>query len=172
MMVSMLGILIILFTVLPALEFYLLFQVGSQIGAFNTFGIIIITGVVGAFLAKNQGLSILQKIQTDVGRGQMPGKHIVHGFIVFGGGLLLLTPGFITDILGFCMVIPGTRHIIVAMASNYLKRGIADGNMVFMSNIRTSNSGFSYYSSTHQDQSREPNPIDNNTIEAEYEERP
>jgi UPF0716 protein FxsA len=97
----MFGILILLFTLVPALEFYLLFSIGSEIGAANTFGIIILTGVVGAALAKMQGLAILGKLQSELNQGKMPAAEIAHGFIVFGGGLLLLTPGFMTDVLGF-----------------------------------------------------------------------
>jgi UPF0716 protein FxsA len=134
----MLGLLILLFTLVPALEFYLLFTIGSEIGAGNTFLIIILTGVVGAFLAKLQGLAVLMSVQKELATGQLPGRQIVHGFIVFGGGLLLLTPGFITDALGFCMVIPGTRHLIVAAVMSYFKRGIASGNIVFMSNMKQS----------------------------------
>lgn len=124
-------ILLILFTVVPALEFYLLFKIGGTIGAGNTFLIIIGTGIVGAALAKAQGLSILNRISSTLSQGQLPASEIMHGFIVFGGGLLLLTPGFITDILGFCMVLPGTRHLIVVLLANYFERGIKSGNIKF-----------------------------------------
>lgn len=171
----MFGILIILFTVLPALEFYLLYQIGSSIGAFNTFTIIIVTGVAGAFLARTQGLSILHKIQSEVEKGAMPGKHIIHGFIVFGGGLLLLTPGFLTDILGFCMVIPGTRHIIVALASEYLKRGIANGSVNIMGGMSSTGGGFQFHHSSTTATEQEPftTQIDgeSDVFEAEFHEK-
>ncbi|MBT3583645.1 MAG: FxsA family protein [Halobacteriovoraceae bacterium] len=125
-------LLLILFTAVPALEFYLLFEIGSAIGAPETFAIIIVTGIAGAYLAKSQGLAILQKIQQELAQGQMPGRPILHGFLVFGGGLLLLTPGFLTDILGLCLVTPGTRHIIAGLLMEYFKKGIANGNIVFV----------------------------------------
>lgn len=134
---AMFGLLVILFTLVPALEFYLLFTIGSEIGAINTFAIIILTGVIGAFLAKTQGLTIIYKVQRELAQGKMPGKQIAHGFIVFGGGLLLLTPGFITDALGFCMVIPGTRHFIVSLLIKYLKYATAKGTIQFMSSQST-----------------------------------
>jgi UPF0716 protein FxsA len=140
----MLSFLILLFTVVPALEFYLLFSIGSQIGAGNTFLIIILTGVIGAFLAKLQGLSVLMNIQETLNKGQIPATDIVHGFIVFGGGLLLLTPGFLTDVLGFCMVIPGTRHLIVLFLMNYFKKGVASGNIRFFTSVNIQSRGFEY----------------------------
>jgi len=155
----MFGTLLLLFTIVPALEFYLLFTVGSEIGAGTTFLIIVSTGVIGAFLAKMEGLSILGKIQEEFRHGKMPANSLVHGFIIFGGGLLLLTPGFITDILGFCMVIPGTRHMIVLFAVKYFESAVASGNIHVFTNAQGSPSGFE-------------NAKDNeNVIEAEYEKK-
>jgi UPF0716 protein FxsA len=156
----MLGLLILLFTVVPALEFYLLFSIGSEIGAGNTFLIIILTGIIGAFLAKMQGLSILMKMQKELNQGQMPATGLLHGFIVFGGGLLLLTPGFITDALGFCMVIPGTRHIIVTLLMKFFERGIASGNV----HVFTSFQGFSSSSQQRMES-------DKDVFEAEFEKK-
>ena len=87
--------LLLLFTVIPALEIFLFIEIGGQIGAFNTFMIVIVTGIVGAALAKSQGLQIIQKIQTELNDGKLPADQFFHGLLVFGGGLLLLTPGFI-----------------------------------------------------------------------------
>ncbi len=125
----MFGILVLLFTALPALEFYLLFKIGGNIGALNTLGLIILTGIVGAYLAKREGLEILYRAQDQLQKGVLPGKEISHGFLVFGGGLLLLTPGFITDILGLSMVIPGTRHLIVILFQKWLSKAIEKGNV-------------------------------------------
>jgi UPF0716 protein FxsA len=138
----MLPPLILLFTLLPALEFYLLFKIGSIIGPFETFMIIIFTGVFGAFLAKTQGLSIFFETRTKIANGQIPAKQLVHGFLVFGGGLLLLTPGFLTDIIGFSMVLPGTRHIICAWLSLMIQKGIASGVIKFAS-FKSAGAGFS-----------------------------
>lgn len=125
----MFGILFLLFTAIPALELYLLFQVGDLIGGFETIMLIVFTGIVGASLAKTQGLMILHKIQSEVEQGGVPANQLIHGLLVFGGGLLLLTPGFMTDALGFAMVIPGTRHLFTGM----LKKGFANGNIKFQS---------------------------------------
>ena len=127
----MFPIFFILFTAVPALELYLLFTVGAQIGALNTILIIIATGIVGAALAKAQGLSLLYQVQHDLNQGKVPATKIIEGFSVFGGGLLLLTPGFATDILGFCMIIPGTRHLMAAFIKKMFIRGVAKGNLQF-----------------------------------------
>ena len=164
----MLGILVLLFTLVPAIEFYLLYEIGSQIGAGNTFAIIIFTGVIGAYLAKSQGPSILMQVQSELGRGAVPGKQIAHGFLVFGGGLLLLTPGFITDILGFCMVIPGTRHMIIELLTLYFKHAIAKGTIRFMN---SGNTQFYKYRSDNRSQHTGPHQVDENTFEADFKEK-
>ena len=140
--------LVFLFTVVPALELYLLFTIGSEIGALNTIMIIILTGVVGASLARSQGFSILMKIQNEFNQGGIPGKEIIHGLMVFAGGLLLLTPGFMTDILGFCLVFPGTRHILFVFVHKLVMNALKNGNIRFNSFGSQSAKGF-YYSSTH-----------------------
>lgn len=133
----MFGILLILFTCVPALELYLLFQVGGEIGALNTIFIIIATGIVGASLAKSQGLELLFKIQDQLNKGELPTGQLLQGFLVMGGGLLLLTPGFVTDILGFSMVIPGTRAILAMLIKKAFEKGIQRGNIHVFSNMNS-----------------------------------
>jgi len=160
----MFGILLILFTVVPALEFYLLFKLGSHIGAIPTFLIIITTGIAGAFLSKTQGLAIISKIQTELNNNQIPAKEILHGFLIFGGGLLLLTPGFLTDLLGFLMVIPGSRHLLASYLIVLLKTKLKDGTFKF--------STFSANNSHHEMENNVPiNEKDGDIIEAEYKKK-
>ena len=148
----MFGILVLLFTVVPALEIYLLINIGSKIGGVNTIAVVILTGIVGAALAKSQGLAIINKIQKDLNQGALPADQIIHGLLVFGGGLLLLTPGFLTDILGLSMVIPGTRHILVKVMKAQLEKGIQSGNIFFSSNSGAFKSqGFSNSDFTNSD---------------------
>jgi UPF0716 protein FxsA len=143
----MFGILVLMFTLIPALEIYLLFKLGSFFGFFNTILIIITTGIVGAALAKSQGLAILNKIQTDLSTNKIPTNEIISGFLVFGGGLLLLTPGFLTDILGFSMIFPVTRLLYIEIAKKMFAKGIASGNIKFYS--AGSGNPFSKPSSNH-----------------------
>jgi len=129
----MFGLLVLLFTVIPALEIYLLINIGGQIGGLNTILIVIVTGIVGAALAKSQGILILTKIQSELQKGQLPADQITQGLLVFAGGILLLTPGFLTDILGLAMVFPGTRMLIMLFAKSHFEKMIKSGNVQFYS---------------------------------------
>ena len=161
-------ILVLLFTCIPALELYLLFSVGAQIGAINTILIIIGTGIVGASLARSQGLELLFKIQDQLNKGQMPTGQLLQGFLVMGGGLLLLTPGFVTDILGFSMVLPGTRLILVALIKNTMFKGIQKGMKNGNIHVFT-NMGQGFRTNNTYEHSRPDQRVDSNTFEAEYE---
>lgn len=106
---------ILLFTILPALELAVLIQVGGHIGAGNTILIIISTGIFGAYLARIQGFLAIQNIQARLQQGIMPTEEMFDGLMIFCGGILLLTPGFITDILGLGLLIPAIRIVIKAI---------------------------------------------------------
>lgn len=159
----MFAILLLLFTCVPAFELYLLFKVGGEIGALNTILIIIVTGVVGTAMAKSQGLELLYKIQNELSRGALPTGQLLQGFLVMGGGLLLLTPGFVTDILGFAMVLPGSRAVLAALIKKAFARQIKKGSVhVFTSFGRQGfeQSGFN---------NRFENRQGGETFEAEYQ---
>lgn len=108
----MLGYLILLFTIVPAIELAVLIKVGTVIGTMNTISLIIITGVVGGTLARYQGLMVLMKIQDSLNRGIMPSAELLDGLMILVGGVLLLTPGFVTDTLGILLLIPWTRSVV------------------------------------------------------------
>ncbi|EQC48005.1 FxsA family protein [Bacteriovorax sp. Seq25_V] len=159
----MFSILLLLFTVIPALEIYLLFNIGAQIGGLNTLFIVLFTGFTGAYLAKSQGLQILSRIQEDLSRGAVPANEFIHGLLVFGGGLLLLTPGFLTDIMGIAMVFPVTRIMIAHFFKSYFERAIQSGNVQFYS-----------FSSGTRNQQESPGPnrqVGPDTYEAEFKKK-
>ena len=110
--------LLFLFIILPLMELYLLIKIGVVIGAFNTIFLIVSTGVIGAYMARGQGLMILSKINHELSHGEMPSESMVDGLFVLVGGVLLITPGIVTDIAGFIFVIPETRKYI----KKYLKK--------------------------------------------------
>lgn len=114
-------VLFILFAVLPILEIALLVNVGSIIGGWNTIGIVILTAFIGSYFVKREGLSTLQTAQAKMQRNEMPGKELVEGLMLVVAGVLLVTPGFITDILGFMFVLPGTRHLLASQVSKHMK---------------------------------------------------
>lgn len=104
--------LFLLFTLLPALELYLIITIGARIGVLNTVLVIIGTGVLGTALARNEGLMVLEKIRRAVARGEMPQDSIVDGLLILVAGALLVTPGFFTDALGLLALFPLTRPLI------------------------------------------------------------
>lgn len=103
--------LFILFVLVPALELYLLIQVGTAIGAWNTFLLILGTGLLGSWLAKNQGLTTWRAMNQRFSQGQIPGKELMDGAIILVCAALLLTPGILTDAIGLAGLIPVTRSL-------------------------------------------------------------
>ncbi|MEE2658168.1 MAG: FxsA family protein [Candidatus Latescibacterota bacterium] len=116
--------LFLLFTLVPVIELGLLIEIGARIGVGLTVAIVLATGAAGAWLARTQGLRALQRLQRAVSSGQFPGDEIFDGILVLSGGLLLLTPGFLTDLIGFAAVLPGSRHVIKAGLKRQVGRRI------------------------------------------------
>jgi len=122
---------LILFVMVPVIELYILIEVGKKIGSLTTIGIIILTGIIGAYLVKSQGFMILRKIQNDLNEGIMPGDSLIQGAIILAGGILLLTPGFVTDIVGFIFLIPVSRNIVKKYLLKWLQGKIKEGNFYY-----------------------------------------
>ena len=108
----MFGRMLFLFVFLPMVELYLLIMLGSRIGAMPTIGLIVITGIIGATLARQQGLSVLSKIQREMASGKPPTHELIEGALIVVGGIVLLTPGIVTDIFGFSLLVPSLRKIV------------------------------------------------------------
>lgn len=125
----MLGTLLLLFIVLPALDLFLLLQIGSRIGIYQTLILIVATGFAGAILYRSQKWLNLRKIQTTIAQGQVPDKELVDQLLIIGGALLLVTPGILTDILGFLILLPLTRPFVRSAIKRYLKRKINSGSV-------------------------------------------
>jgi len=123
--------LLILFVIVPVTELYILIEVGKKIGSLTTIGIIILTGIIGAYLVKGQGFMILKKIQNDLNEGIMPGDSLIQGVIILAGGIFLLTPGFVTDIIGFIFLIPVSRRVVKKYLLEWLKGKIKEGNFYY-----------------------------------------
>ena len=105
------GLLALAFLVVPILEIYVVTQVAGGIGWLNTIALVIAVSLLGAFLVRQQGFSLLGRVQRRIRSGEMPGKEIVDGMLVAVGGALLLTPGFLTDGVGLALIVPPTRAI-------------------------------------------------------------
>ena len=111
-----------MFTLIPVIELALLVKVGSRIGVTLTIAVVLLTGASGAWLARTQGLRVLVRLQEALRAAQFPGDEIFDGVLILGGGLLLLTPGFLTDLLGLSVLIPGSRHLIKAALKGTVRR--------------------------------------------------
>ncbi|MBX2801621.1 MAG: FxsA family protein [Myxococcales bacterium] len=120
----MIGWLFLLFTVVPALELYLLLQLGAAMGALNTFLLVVFTGVVGAWLARREGTGVLLQMQQDLQSGTPPAARITEGVLVLVGGLLLVTPGLLTDLTGFALIVPVTRQLLAPLILAWLARRV------------------------------------------------
>jgi UPF0716 protein FxsA len=115
---------LLLFTLVPLLELALLIEIGRRIGTIATLALILITGVLGAFLARRQGLAVLQRVRSELHQGRLPGQPIADGVLILLAGAMLITPGILTDALGFACLIPATRRLIKAAIWRRLKSAI------------------------------------------------
>ena len=108
----MVGRLLALFICIPLIELALLIQVDKWIGLGPTVLLVVVTGALGAYLARQQGLKVWVRIQTELQAGRVPAGELVDGLLVLLGGILLLTPGLLTDLGGFALLIPGMRGLV------------------------------------------------------------
>lgn len=128
----MIRMLVVLFIVISVVELWALIYVGKVIGAGPTFGLILLTGVAGAYFAKRQGLQVLHLIQVQISRRQMPTDALMDGLFILLGGFLLMMPGFLSDVAGILLLIPLTRAIVRTLIKGWLWKQIAAGNIRFL----------------------------------------
>ena len=114
----------LLFVLIPLVELAILVYLGTIIGAFYTVLIVVLTGILGAILTRSQGLATLSRIRSNLQRGILPAKELFDGALILVGGLLLLTPGIITDIFGLAVLVPQTRHVIGRLFRSLIYRRI------------------------------------------------
>ena len=119
----------LLIIIIPAIDIGFLLFSGKTIGVLPTIAIIILTGVVGAYLAKKEGLQTIRRAQEQLAFGQVPGESILDGICVIIGGTLLLAPGFITDLIGFFLLFPPSRNPFKLLIKGFLFRKIQKGNI-------------------------------------------
>jgi len=125
----LLGRLLLLFIVVPAVELYLLLEIGQRIGALPTFALIVGTGVLGAWLVRLQGLSVLERVRTETAAGKLPAGAMVDGIIILIAGAVLMTPGVLTDAFGFACLIPGVRNVFKRWLNRRFEGAIEQGRV-------------------------------------------
>lgn len=112
--------LLLLFTLIPVCELALLIEIGQRFGVVPTVALVLGTGVLGAALARREGTQALHRLRASMRQGHFPGEELFDGVLILAGGLLLLTPGLLTDLLGFAALVPFGRRLI----KGYLKTAI------------------------------------------------
>ncbi len=117
-------ILLAVFILLPIFELSLLIRIGTYIGPAATIGLVLLTGAIGAYLARREGASVVQRIQQRTRRGELPTEELLHGVLVFAAGLLLITPGFFTDAVGFALLSAQCRQIVSRILKARLSRHV------------------------------------------------
>lgn len=122
--------LLILVILLPVLEIYVLIESGRLIGVWPTVLLVVLTGIAGSWLMRQQGFALLGRIQGELAAGQLPAGALLDGALVIAGGMLLLTPGFCTDLAGFTMLVPATRRFWRRWLELWLAGQIASGRMI------------------------------------------
>ncbi|MDB9942162.1 FxsA family protein [Pseudomonadales bacterium] len=111
--------LLLFFIGIPILEMIVLIKVGGMIGAIPTVGLVVLTATIGVWLLKREGLATLTRLQQKMAQGELPGKELLEGVMLIIGGALLLTPGFVTDAIGFVCLIPWLRQPVATWLLNH-----------------------------------------------------
>lgn len=125
----MFGRLILLFLLTPAIELGLLIQVDRLIGFWPTIGLIVATGIAGSILARREGLSTWRRLNERLQAGDLPGKELADGVIILVAGALLITPGVLTDVVGFLGLLPPTRALVRRALIRRFQRKMEEGSM-------------------------------------------
>lgn len=128
---ALLSRLIFIFVAVPLLELVILLRIGQWIGLMPTVALVVTTGVVGAALARQQGVRAFLAVQRELAAGRLPGRSLLDGLSILVGGAFLLTPGVLTDLLGFSLLIPGSRRWLQRLARRRLERRIREGTVEF-----------------------------------------
>ncbi len=115
----------------PILEIYLLFRVGPVIGAANIFFYLLASAVFGIGLIRTQGVSLLKNSQSSLAQGQIPANSIVHSILIFISGVFFAFPGFISDVIGLLLLLPGSRHLVAAFMKRKITQKMKEGSMRF-----------------------------------------
>ncbi|WP_169975944.1 FxsA family protein [Tautonia rosea] len=127
--------LLLLLTIVPIVELFVLLAVhgaiseryGFQTGLLVTVGAILITGLLGATLARSQGLGVIRELQRSMASGQFPARSLIDGAMILAGGAMLLTPGFLTDLVGLSLLVPVTRNLYRRMLNSWFLHSVRRG---------------------------------------------
>ena len=119
-------VLFLLLVVAPLVELYVIIQVAQVIGPWQTIALLVVESLIGAWLLKRQGLSVLQRVSVAVEEGRVPSRELVDGLLLLVAGALMLAPGFVGDLIGWLLLLPPTRAVIrVPIMRRFARGGFA-----------------------------------------------
>ena len=156
-------ILFLCFIVMPIIEMVVLIEVGSVIGVFNTILLVLLTAVIGATLLRQQGLKTLLQANQKMREGQMPVSEMGEGLMLAVAGALLLTPGFVTDTIGFLLLTPGIRQLMLKSVTDRLVKGVSSQSSSFQ---------YHYREVHRRDRDAGSETIEGDFIDGDYQEVP
>ncbi|PRQ02625.1 FxsA family protein [Enhygromyxa salina] len=128
----MLGRLFLLFTLVPLVELYLLVTLGGLMGAGPTIALVAVTGLLGSWLARREGRKAIASYREALSKGQLPEDGIVSGLLILAGGVMLITPGILTDVFGLAMMVPPVRRSVAELVKARLQKRIEGGDIQVM----------------------------------------
>jgi len=123
------GRLFLLFTVVPLLDLWVLLRLGAAVGPWGTLALVVVPSLLGAWLARREGLRVLRAWQRAIGEGRVPEEGLLSAGLVLAGGVLLITPGLITDTTGLALLVPPIRRVAAAGVRRWIRRKIDDGTI-------------------------------------------
>ena len=127
---SVCGVLALLFIVVPAVEIFVILQVGGWIGLWPTLALIILTALAGAWLTQHQGFAAVRQLQESMLTGSRIGTSLIHAALVLAAGVVMLAPGFVTDAIGLFLLIPQGRELVARRLRKSLEGRIARGDVM------------------------------------------
>lgn len=164
----MFRILFLLFIIIPIIEIAVLMQVGAILGAWPTIAIVIITAWLGAKNVRQQGISTLNSVQTKMAQGEMPSEEIVSGILLLVSGVLLVTPGFVTDAFGLLLLVPTFRRLFIKSLQQQLVKQQTN-NSTFYTQSFTTHQPKNSAKNFQQENSNDQTVRHGNTIDGEFE---
>jgi len=163
--------LFLLFVIVPIIEITLLIQVGQAIGAWYTVGLVLLSAFVGVNMLRHQGLATLSRAQQRLDRQELPGQEMVEGIVLAVGGALLVTPGFVTDVVGFSCLIPALRKAFVRLLMSRFTVIVASRGQAGMTGFHSGTSASHHAGNRHSGDGHSGDSRNGDVIEGEVVDR-
>lgn len=123
--------LLFIFIVVPAIEIALFIWTGGYLGIWAVLALIVLTGILGTVIVRYEGTQTMRRAQMAIQQGEVPKNELLEGICIIVGSILLITPGFLTDLIGFLIVFPLTRKPFVAILKKVIAKKISDGTIIY-----------------------------------------